>query len=293
MRWNRKNLHVAAFGGIGDCLMATPAFRAIKEKTPDRKLIVYYENDSVRDIFLHNPNIDSLRRASFSSVPLAWTLFHLNLLKVSSINYPEYGPGLFYHQHACTLIAEMLGVQIKEDDSLEIFLTQQEEDEAKKLLDGYSNPITFHITSKASANQHWPVTYWEELIQRMPEYTFIQLGGPNEVKIKGAVDFLGKTSLRIAVCLLKYSQSFVGVCSSLAHATNAVNANGVILFGPSSPSVWGYSNNINLYEEIRCAPCISPLGSQKCPYYNECMTYITVEKVQNALLNQIQRRMEK
>ena len=292
MIWNKKSLHVAAFGGIGDCLMATPAFRAIKAGDPKRKLIVYYENDDIRDIFLENPYIDSLRKAFFYSSPIEWTLFHLNLLKVHSINYPEYGPGLFYHQHACNLIADMLGVQLKDDDnSLDFFLTEREEQEAKQLLGAYTNPVTFHVTSKASANQHWPRENWEELIERMPDYTFIQLGGPNEIKIRGAVDLLGKTSLRMAVCLLKFAHSFVGVCSSFAHATNAVNTNGVILFGPSSPSVWGYSNNINLYEGIRCAPCIALLGSQRCPYDRECMKYISVEKVQSALLSQIKRRV--
>jgi ADP-heptose:LPS heptosyltransferase len=118
----------------------------------------------------------------------------------------------------------------------------------------------------------------------MPDYTFIQLGLAKEPAVEGAVDFRGKTSFREAMALIEAALSFVGVVSSFAHATSAVNKPGVVLFGPSSPEVWGHSNNINIYKRKRCAPCVDQLQSSACPYNKVCMRDITVDEVHSALL---------
>jgi ADP-heptose:LPS heptosyltransferase len=113
------------------------------------------------------------------------------------------------------------------------------------------------------------------------------MGGRKEVRIDGTVDLRGATSLRLSVGLLKYVKSFIGVVSFLAHATNAVDTPGVVLFGPSAPEVWGHPNNINISRHLRCAPCIDTLIGEPCPYGAPCLSEITVEQVSAALAQQV------
>jgi hypothetical protein len=53
--------------------------------------------------------------------------------------------------------------------------------------------------------------------------------------------------------------------------------------------VWGHHNNINVYKNAPCSPCLDLLSSRKCPYGNKRMNTITVEEVKTAILAQINR----
>jgi hypothetical protein len=80
---------------------------------------------------------------------------------------------------------------------------------------------------------------------------------------------------------------------TFAHATSAFGTPGVVLFGASTPKVWGHSNNINLYKDLRCAPCIDLLFDSPCPYGKPCMTTISVGEVREALIAQLTKSDEK
>jgi ADP-heptose:LPS heptosyltransferase len=177
-----------------------------------------------------------------------------------------------------------------EDKRIQVYLTEDEEKKGRLALAGYKNPIVIHNTSETSENKHWPLANWEQLVREMPEYTFVQLGLSGDMKVNGAIDLRGKTSFREALAILKSSMSFVGVDSSFAHATNAFDVPGVILFGATTPKVWGHGNNVNLYKSLRCAPCIDILVSSVCPYGKVCMTAISVSEVKDSLMKQLMKR---
>ncbi|MFM7854789.1 MAG: glycosyltransferase family 9 protein, partial [Flammeovirgaceae bacterium] len=131
----------------------------------------------------------------------------------------------------------MLSVSL-DNKKLEVFLSAEENEAARKKLSAYPNPIIIHVTSITTKNQEWPFSNWEQLIAAMPGYTFIQIGLGNEQLISGAVDFRGKTTFREAMALINNALSFAGVVSSFSHATNALDVPGVVLFGASTPEVW-------------------------------------------------------
>jgi ADP-heptose:LPS heptosyltransferase len=285
----KKNaFRIVPWGGLGDILLTTPAMKAIKEATPDRKLEVFCRTKRHMEIYKNNPYIDRLKPATFSANPIRYILYMLKAIKIHEAVYSVLSPSLVYKKNATEIIAEMLNVELI-DKNVQVFLTKGEEDNAKQLLSSYQNPVCIHITSNCSKNQNWPLEYWEELVSQLPEYTFVQLGLENEDVVKGAIDLRGKMSFRESLAVLKQSKSFVGVVSSLSHATNAFNVPGVILFGASLPEVWGHANNINLYKHFRCAPCIDVLGGSTCPYGKPCMTEITVSEVKAALIRQMSK----
>ena len=285
----KKVIRIISFGGLGDVLLSTPIFGALKRKYPNSRIIVYCIRKIDREIYRNNPHIDELRSSSFFVNPIAYTKYYFKLTKFHWLNYPNYSPSLTYEKSAARIIADMVDAEL-EDPRLEVYLTNEEDKRGKAKLAPFPNPIAIHITSSTSDNQNWPLKNWEELVKSMPQYTFIQLGLSGEDKVEGAVDFRGTTSFREALSILKNSMSFVGVVSSFAHATSAVATPGVVLFGPSSPQVWGHANNINLYKDLRCAPCIDHLQSSPCPYGKPCLTTITVEEVRDALLSQLATR---
>lgn len=283
-------IRVLTWGGLGDVMLSTPSFESLKNAKPSPKIVVYYRTIPHRDILKNNPFIDELK-------PLNRIFYVRSFLsslirqpkKFITFNYGSLFPSLYYRIPATRIIGEMLGCTVT-SSRLSVYLTNEEDQEALTYLARYRAPVIINITSRTSSNQHWPVELWESLIKRVPLNDFIQIGTESENLVKGAVDLRGKTSVRQALALVKHAHSFVGVVSGFSHATNAFGTPGVVLFGPSTPVIWGHTNNINIYKSLACAPCIDSLFKNECPYGTACMKSISVEEVAFALQEQLQRR---
>lgn len=283
----RKVFRIILFGGLGDALLSTPAFRALKKEYPDCRIVLFCFSNRQQTIFKNNPHIDRVTRISYLRNPVSFIRYYMKWGKFHDDFYAGLMPTLFCNKNSKELIADLLGVPLK-DDKIEVFLSPEEEEKARNVMAQYKNPIAMHITSLTSKNQEWDLESWEALVEQMPEYTFIQLGTESEARVKNAVDLRGKVSFRDTLALIKYSRSFVGVNSSFSHATNAFDIPGVVLFGPSQPAIWGHDNNINIYKPLRCSPCLDLIFRAPCPYGKPCMKSITVEEVKTALLQQLQ-----
>ena len=290
-----KKFEIFPCGGIGDTMIITPSVKALKETHPDHKIIVYYKQNGQKDVFLNNPNVDSLR--DFRKMSFWRYYYRLSSFFIRKktdpfvVLFQHIPPSWIYKVHVIDIVAEIFKVKLK-SRKIELFFTKDEENRAKQALKPFKNTVIMHIHSKSSQNHHWELENWEELIKQLPDYTFIQLGLKTEPEVKGALDWRGKTLFREALCLLKYADSFVGVDSNMAHATNAFDMPGVVLFGDSSPVHWGKPNNINIYKEVECSPCYYELWHERCPYGHECMKLITVEDVKKALIQQMNRRLK-
>lgn len=267
-------------------MLVTPLFRAIKEQRPDTRIIVYCSTDSHYEVYLHNPYFDRLKRPGRLNRAEQLLLSRFRLTKLCKPDYASLMPSLLYSKNATEIIAEIFGVEL-EHKQLMIFLTREEEEIGRHLVSQYATPIAIHVTSLTSSNQIWPTASWTELVRRNPQYTFLQLGLPYEQMIPGVVDLRRKIPLRVALAVMKYVRAFIGVVSSFAHATNAFGTPGVVFFGPSTPLVWGHSNNYNLDLGLSCSPCIDLLGRWPCPYGAPCMSGISVLDVERALEKQL------
>lgn len=290
-----KELVIIIWGGIGDVLVSTPAIRALKESYPDRKIIIYCGNRKQCDVFNNNPYVSSVRLLNpwkLLKYPYHLYVYLFNRKKIKYYQlFFQYIPlSWIYEKSVKEIVPEIfreLNV-VQRINNVQLFFTESEERWARKKLSAYSKVVIMHIHSRSSVNHHWLQDRWKELVKTLPDYTFIQIGNNDEPYVDGALDWRGKTTLREGFCLLKYASSFVGVDSSFAHATNAFNLPGVVLFGDTSPVHWGHDNNINIYKKVRCGPCYYDLAPDKCPYDNECMKLITVEEVRDALMKQVE-----
>jgi ADP-heptose:LPS heptosyltransferase len=249
--------------------------------------MVFCTNRGHLDLFRHNPHVDVLRAARFWSAPLDYLVFLAKPRLFASTLYGDYSPGLA-GKHAAQALVELMNLKT-DDRQLEVFLTNEEESEADRMTQGMINPVALHVTSACSQNQNWPTGNWETLVRANSNFTFLQLGTSGEIRIPATIDLRGRTTVRQALAILKKVKAFVGVVSFLAHATNAVGTPGVVLFGPSTPSVWGHANNINLTLDLPCSPCIDVLHGTPCPYGAPCMSGLSVEQVSEALRKQVAR----
>jgi ADP-heptose:LPS heptosyltransferase len=296
---SKRIYRILTWGGIGDVLLMTPAFRALKQRDSDCRIYVYCVAKPHIEALKENRYIDHLRLIS------AWEKILYNFitrfgmaashkrrktgplykrlmsLKGQVLDYGNLKPSLFYSKNAAEIIGEMLGVEI-DDPRPNCFLTDGEEMEGRKIVSKYANPVAIQVYGKGSSNKNWEIEKWEKLILSNPHYNFLQLGMPNEELVKGAEDFRG-TTLRQAFAIVKAANAFVGVDSAFAHAATAFRTPAVVLFGASTPVIWGHGVNQNIFKAPRCSPCLDLLFSDPCPYGKLCMSSIAVSDVERAL----------
>jgi ADP-heptose:LPS heptosyltransferase len=281
----KKRIYIETYGGLGDIALLTPVFQELRLLWPQAKIIALCSKPDHLKVLENNPHIDVLKVLKMRHRVYYKICSRIGLMKVHSVKYAGLRPSFSYSIRASEVIAEMVGITLR-DANVQISLTEEEDVYAKKTLQPYANPFIIHITSVATKNQMWPIEKWNELVASMPGYTFIQLGLPNEEKVAGAVDLRGKTSIRESMALVKHAKGFVGVVSFLAHVTNAFNTPGVVFFGPSTLAVWGHPNNINISKNLPCSGCVDWLKWTACPYGKPCMHLITVKEVQEAIEKQ-------
>ena len=108
----------------------------------------------------------------------------------------------------------------------------------------------------------WPVENFVELIEKLkisfPQYTIVEVGTGKGTPLKNVhLNLAGKTSLNEIKAILKNSLLHIDGEGGLVHLRHALKGGtSCVLFGPSSPEVLGYSENINL-------------SSKACPIYCE------------------------
>jgi len=308
MSHNRKRDHapnkisIQIFGGMGDVLAITPSLKALKQQEPNRKIVVYFVSEDHRRLLENNPHIDEyknvLRAPSWlREHQLLHRLFRAVQRRVQDLTDPQrvrlsvgsMGTYTVYRIKAAQILAQGLELHLV-DAQPEIYLTNEESDNGKKLASKFTNPIIMNATSRSRSNSVWPLVRWQQLIRAFPKLTFIQVGLPDEPLIPGAIDLRKNNSLRELIALLKYARCYVGMDTFWAHAAAAVKTPGVVLHGDGHPAVFGHDCHINLYKNFRCAPCMPRLGMSPCPYDVECIKAISVEDVAKALMQQLQAR---
>jgi len=263
-----EDIYIA--GGLGDCVLYTPLIKHIA-KNNNNKVNVYVHKHQHEDILKNNPfcnvkllNYDDLKKRTECKLQPYYYLVHL--------------PSLSHYTKASIIIAKTFNVDLPNDE-IQIFLTKDELAVGKGLISKYNIPITINPSSVCSKNQEWYFDRWNEVICRLKDYTFIQIGLETEKLLEGVIDFRGRYSLRQQLSVLANSKLHIGLDSFWSHAAAALNTKAIVLFGDSSPFVWGHDNNVNIFKSLPCSPCLEWIGGTNCPYSRSCMSLITVNEV--------------
>ena len=98
----------------------------------------------------------------------------------------------------------------------------------------------------------WPDEYYDRLLclikEKYPNIAIVNVGTRTDKPLENAdIDLSGKTSLNDVKVILKYSLLHISPEGGLVHMKYFLNGISAVLFGPTSPKVYGYENNINLH----------------------------------------------
>jgi ADP-heptose:LPS heptosyltransferase len=287
--YSPKIIYFQPWGGLGDALLSTPALEAIKHLYPET-LIYCQDTSPYRELLNFNPYIHRFvpSHQALLKIPGNQPASLTNKLNgEEAIFHPCYGymrPSLMPEQlHAIDLICRMIGV-VPGERRVRIHLSPGDEQQANSLIRRLGRPlVAFHAQAACSQNKEWYPERWAQVISWLKDrgYEIVQLGCRGETPIPGTVNLLGRTSIRQALALVKHARYFLGIDSVFNHAAHSFGIPGVVLFGASTPKIWGYKENINIYKGLKCQPCIDLLYD-KC-HVRRCMQQITVDEVIQAL----------
>lgn len=263
-------------GALGDVLATTPAVRELRRKFPEAH-IRYITHPSSKKILECNPDINEVTDEQGK-----WADKRINFSYPMHLGYPNTP----MQKHLAEYFADCAGVTLSSD--WRPILNLIPDGDIKLEL---TRPmVTFAVRTGWSRYKEWPLDRWVELIKRFPEYQWVQIGGPGEPQVEGALYTCGKFSLRESFILLKKSYFFVGLDSVFNHAANALQVPAIIMFGSTSPMGSGYLGHINLASGDSCQPCyrednsIAVHKKPPCPYSHKCMIdYMTVDRVEQAI----------
>ena len=272
-----------SWGNVGDAILLTPVLRSLRRRYPSVRIILYVEKPSHREVYMHNPRIDRIRRLGV----LAAFVHGLIPGRVFRAPLGDVRPNVLYETHASRIMGEMIGLEIK-DTAPELFLTDDERALGRRLVQNLPRPsIAVHPISTFEP-KNWPHDRWEQLVAQRPEWSFVQIGGAGETPIRGAADMRGK-SLRVTFSIIGACDALVGVDSGMVHAAAALRKPSVVLFGPSSPMVYGHVGLVHLRAKVDCEPCLGILRDDLCPFNNKCINAISIAAVDERLSEVVTR----
>lgn len=294
-RGRNQNKVIKIFGGLGDHLCATPLLRSLKKKGKVVVSAVYPY------IFAGNPNVDELIFVSEEK----------DYKEVDSRNIYDWAGKNGFTGKLSEAWCRTYGERY-DGDKLDYVISPQEKE---WVLQNVETAIPFILiapysaipaiqypeidqtssSKKMTVIRDWFKDRWEELVKEIQKLGIqvFQVGGVGEELVGGCNAYYLGIDYRLTMALLERSIGFISVDSFLQHAGHAVGKKGVVLFGPSDPSITGHESNINLKsskcdQDLICMKQTFPVSqwtfkSSDCKS-RMCMKAITVDMVLNGLL---------
>jgi hypothetical protein len=121
--------------------------------------------------------------------------------------------------------------------------------------DGYDT----NVTSGCRSTKQWSERNWRALVSEFkakhPELMIVQIGGSNSEPIDGIdVNLIDKANFHHAAWLLKYAACHVDNESGLVRLAREMGGRAVVIFGPTDPNFFGFTENVNLHPHV-CGNC--------------------------------------
>ncbi len=147
------------------------------------------------------------------------------------------------------------------------------------------------ITLIPSANwemKRWPLSHWRSLVELLPDYTFIVLGGPSDsfceeirsVAPDRVENLAGKCSIMESSYIVLKSNLVVSGDTGFMHAADLFGTPAIALMGPTAFGFPARKSSQILEVKLKCRPCTKD-GHGTCSQsvYQKCMVDITPQMV--------------
>lgn len=293
LRQKRKLRSIVIFGkgGIGDTMWLMPFARALKEKHPQATILVITDKQGA-EIWKYAPYINGAVEDVF------WNL--TGLFRRADEVYEFGGMATFLKKemkkNPIDATFDMVGFpKPREAEKMrpKLVVTIDEGKQAEKVLkdrgiEVKEDKIISIGISASTANRNWPFEYIKELTTAFIDggYKVLWLGKGKEreekfldedIKKLGAINLVGRTSIRQGMAMLALSDLFIGPDSGLLNMAASLNIPSIGIYGPISPRVRAnyFERHFSLFAGIKCQPCKEHWTECRLGYPSPCMKAIT------------------
>lgn len=258
-------------GGLGDVILDTAYLKKLKEEDPTGQLdIITYEGTA--EIFRGANYLDTV-----IPVPKDYCTTKMNEKLYNKYDRHIYVLGMlswaFFTKKTKTLFEqrkEFYHVNALPED-IEINLIDTFPNDIFKDI---KTPVVFSAPNgkDIKTGKHISKKMWKTLFDTYKEITFIQIGSKEydfifdeQDNVICLLDTLRIQQSLSAICLSKF---VIGCDNFLNHASKAFNKKGIFLWGANDPKQYGWDHNINLYNKVKCSPCLTANPDHDCCFKN-------------------------
>lgn len=206
--------------------------------------------------------------------------------------------------------ARLIGLEI-EDRFLEFYLSEEDREEAKKILGSKSISDSRRFVALAPGGgeswgedahfKRWPIHHFAELVsllkKRMDFEGILAFGSESERQLGEAlkevssvpvVNLCGEVSLRTCAALLERASLLIANDGGLVHLAHALGTPLVALYGPVDPAVYGpyplSPQAVAIAKNgLPCRPCYSRFRYNSACVDRECLTELKPQTVMEEL----------
>ena len=274
-------IHLSLTHAIGDLIMATPMLEELRNKYPNRNITVYHPLG--KEVLTDNPNIDIVCKNAFDAQ------------RTHRIEESVYGWAAKHNftGHLCNAYCKFTGVPEIENPIPKLYgVTPSDRFNNYVVICPTSNAKVYDF-SEYSATKHWDQGRWNELIWWMKEQygvEIVHLSGDEVPETYDNTTLVNDVGFREAFSIIAGARCVVSIDTMGHHAATALDVPNVVMWGRTSPAVYGYSKPgvVNLYRQCpKNYPCFGGLQFQQdrstCPIpKHPCMDH-TVNEVKDAV----------
>ncbi|MBI4723400.1 MAG: glycosyltransferase family 9 protein [Candidatus Stahlbacteria bacterium] len=290
---NKKiKIVISIWPGIGDVVFTTPALRILRKKMPNSHITALVWSKGGKEVLSNNPNIDEIINGSNIKIttliaklknydigiqcsqPVQFIFQLAKIKKRISFNgnplwwaYPVSSNEFHSTEYYLQAIDKIDDTIMRDNYKWDIFPTPNDNDIAKKLLNGLHPPIiAIHPGARNNKNKKWSKNKFISLCKALSEKANILLiGGKADYKLchyiatqTKATNIAGKLTLLQTAALIKKCNLFIGHASGPTYLANAVGTPIVAILGPDNPVNFGpIGENVKIITpKLKCAPCL-------------------------------------
>ena len=268
-------------GGLGDALMLSGILKKVYDKNPGIKYNLVRRN-KYTSILDGHPAI-----AAIGHPPKDAEIIKTDYWSMEKLGGEE--------QRAYQILARYFGLKtpVKED----LYLPGHNNND--KLLHDFIPWKEKNIIlspSSESPRKEIPPGFWHQVVEKLLEMhiNVLQVGKKEELHIKNTFSLMGLTDPHQLVELIKKADLVATVDNFIMHIAHMVGTPAVVLWGPTSPEVYGYPEHIHIKASLDHCPmqdqCLGPGLAQNyrtpCPIHEQhCMNNISYDTVYKNIIN--------
>ena len=313
-----KKICVMHQASIGDTLMATPVYRAIKESYPNCELVVV-TSPLGEELLSGNPHIDKLIKYQKGDpiLPVVKSLWRADVAVVFDYHYRNafyaflalipkrigYGkdfinvrmedePLEMFEPLKYLAMVKQLGVETKDLKLTRPVATEEEKARIKAICEEIKTPeqkLILIVPFSLSPAKDWGIEKYQEIIRRLKDlgHVVAMTGGSEQTELinkefPDVVNLAGQTNLRESAELIAQADLLICGCTAMLHVCSTTDTPSVAIYGPTLPEQWAPRENCKVItHRFPCSPCYNIEGRQPCKD-NTCLKDITVEEVWEA-----------